>query len=171
MRTPAFTSSMWTYVVLTGAVIPVALVAVFLALGKPEVAGELGILLAVYAALMVLAAYTSATSQAPAAPVAMEVRALAPLGLEWIDTIPSAPSAPVAVRVTHVSGGCAMGYLPGNTWVVDRNGHLSRPLCNAAARALGLLLDDDPDLDGKRQVDCDCPLAEREVRFEVGKEV
>lgn len=62
MRARIIISSGWFYVALGAAAVPIALIIMFLAAGNTSVAWELAILLAVFAAVMILGAYTAVTS-------------------------------------------------------------------------------------------------------------
>ena len=59
MRARIIISSGWFYVALGAAAVPIALIIMFLAAGNTSVAWELAILLAVFAAVMILGAYTA----------------------------------------------------------------------------------------------------------------
>ena len=173
MRARIIISSGWFYVALGAAAVPIALIIMFLAAGNTSVAWELAILLAVFAAVMILGACTAVTSgelaPTPAAVAAGNTAWDATLGIEWIDEVPLAPLAPVTMRVLKVTGACAFGFMPGNEWVIDANGHLSRPLCAVAVKAFNSPRGG-PWNDGLPQnVACHCPLAGNEVVFALDK--
>lgn len=169
MRTRMVITSGWFYMALAAASLPIALIIMYLAAGNAPVAGVLAILLAIFAAVMILGAYTAVTAGtlvSTAAAVATGGVALeATPGIEWIDEVPLAPPVPVSMKVVKVTGSCALGFLPGDRWVIDANGRLSRPLCAAAVKAFSSLRSG-PWGDGlPREVTCHCPLAGREVVF------
>lgn len=165
MRTRMVLSSGWVYLALGAAGVPVALIIIYLAAGNPSVAGELAILLAVFAGVMALGAYTFATGAVARMPMATEAAEAAEAGIEWVDEVQLAPLAPVSMRVVKVTGACAFGFMPGNEWLIDANGHLSRPLCSAAVKALSSLRGGPWDAGLPQEFACDCPLAGREVVF------
>ncbi len=183
MKTQINPSFNWIPVMLAALAIPAAVAIAFLAMNKPEVAGQIGILPGVFSGIMALGAYTTLTaretvSQAVSQTVgqlatqpgklSVEAAAAAAIteGIEWVDTVPLVPKTPTRLRVTSVRGGCAHGFLPGNTWVLDSQGNLSRPICAAAAEAFRAMYQSS----GKEmpeEISCDCPLSNREVTFEV----
>ena len=163
MRARMVISSGWIYVALAAAAFPIALIIMYLAAGNPSVAAELAILLAIFAGVMILGTYTAVTAGA-AAHTAVATEA-AEAGIEWIDEVPLAPLAPVSMRVVKVTGACALGFMPGNEWVIDTHGHLSRPLCSAAVKAFSDLRGGPWEHGLPQNVPCHCPLAGREVVF------
>ncbi len=172
MKTHTNSSSDWALVMLAGVAIPAILAFAFLAINKPEVAGVLGVLLGVFAGIMALGAYTTMSAREPVEQdekLTVEAAAAAAIteGIEWVDTVPVAPKTLTRLRVADVRGACAHGYLPGNTWVVDSQGNLSRPICAAAAEAFKAMYQSS----GKEmpnEISCDCPLADNNrVVFEL----
>ena len=87
--------------------------------------------------------------------------------LELVDQIPSDPILPVTVGVAGVTGGCPLGFRPGQSWGIDADGHISRPLCRPAADALASLMPTLTRDDWEHGVPCRCPLGDREVVFAV----
>ena len=170
MRARMVISSGWMYLALAAAALPIALIVMYLAAGNPSVAGELAILLAIFAAVMGLGVYTAATAKAVVHKAAAVETGHAVAGMEWIDEVPLAPLAPISIKVLKVTGACALGFMPGNRWVIDANGHLSRPLCAAAVKAFSSI-GSGPWEDGlPQEVACHCPLAGREVVFAIDTE-
>lgn len=170
MRAKMVIFSGWVYVALAAAAVPIALIIIFLAAGNSSVAWELTILSAIFAAVMILGLYTSLTAKAETyASIAVETEA-AEAGIEWIDEVPVAPLVPVIMRVVKVTGACAFGFMPGNEWVIDTHGHLSRPLCAAAFKAFSDLPGSQLEDGLPRDVACKCPLAAREVVFAIDVE-
>ena len=86
--------------------------------------------------------------------------------LELVDILP-APLDPVIIRVVGAQGVCALGFRPGLTWAVDRQGQLSSPLCRPAVAALGELLQGQQSNGHALATACRCPLGDRSVEFEV----
>lgn len=172
MTTRVFLSSTWAYVMLGGVAVPAVVAIAFLTAHKPEVAGEIGVLTAIYAGLMALGTYTTVTAKAPdgaATDIAAEwaIPSLAIEGIEWIDAVPMAPPSPATLRVTKVTGACSHGFLPGNSWVVDSKGNLSRPICAAIASAFTSLYQVSSGKDMPQEISCRCPLGNGEVVFKV----
>ena len=176
MKARMVISSGWIYVALGAAVLPVALIIMFLAAGNAPVAGELAILLAIFAAVMALGTYTAVTSRSVArTPAAVETGYAAweaTLGIEWIDEVPPAVlmplapvSMPVSMTVVKVTGSCIFGFKPGDKWVIDANGHLSRPMCAVAVKAFSSLPGSPREAGLPQEAACSCPLAGREVVF------
>ena len=87
--------------------------------------------------------------------------------LELIDEVPSAPILPVTVGVAGATGGCPLGFRPGQTWAIDADGHISRPLYRPAVDALAALLPTLTQDDWEHGIPCRCPMADREVVFAV----
>ena len=87
--------------------------------------------------------------------------------LALVDEIPSAPILPVAVGVAGASGGCPLGFRPGQTWAIDADGHISRPLCRPAVDALATLLPTLTKETWEHGIPCRCPMGDREVVFAV----
>lgn len=87
--------------------------------------------------------------------------------LELVDEIPSAPILPVTVGVAGVTGGCPLGFRPGQSWTIDADGHISRPLCRPAVDALATLLPTLTQDDWEHGIPCRCLLRDREVVFAV----
>lgn len=87
--------------------------------------------------------------------------------LELVDELPPVPILPVTVGVAGATGGCPLGFRPGQTWRVDADGHISRPLCRPAVDALTSMLPTLTEEDWEHGVPCRCPLKDREVIFEV----
>ena len=80
-----------------------------------------------------------------------------------METMPVAPEHSTWLRVTSVHGTCAHGFAPGNTW---SQGNLSRLICAAAAEAFKDMYRSS----GKEMPDkisCECPLAVRNVEFDM----
>jgi len=87
--------------------------------------------------------------------------------LELVDEIASAPILPVTVGVAGATGGCPLGFRPGQSWAIDADGHISRPLCRPAVDALATLLPTLTGDDWEYGIPCRCPLEGREVVFAV----
>lgn len=87
--------------------------------------------------------------------------------LELMDDMPVGPILPVTVGVAGVTGGCALGFRPGQTWTIDADGHMSRPMCRPAVTALASFLPSLSADDWEHGVPCKCPLGNREVVFAV----
>ena len=85
--------------------------------------------------------------------------------LELMDEVPVAPIVPVTIGVAGATGGCPLGFRPGHSWVIDADGHISRPLCLPAVNALAPLLSSFSVDDWEHGVPCKCPLGNREVVF------
>ena len=88
--------------------------------------------------------------------------------LELVDELFTTPNGRATIGVIRSVGGvCSLGIKTGKTWNVDRDGHLSRPLCRPAvdsiSRALRVL--DEEELEAG--VLCRCPLGDRNVVFSV----
>lgn len=129
MKTHRDSFTDWALVMLAGILTPAIVAFVFIAINKVEVAGELGILLGVFAGTMALGAYTTFTSQETTGleategsieeegKLGLEAAAAAAIteGIEWVENMPVAPEHSTRLRVTNVHGACAHGFLPGNT--------------------------------------------------------
>ena len=87
--------------------------------------------------------------------------------LELVDEIASAPILPVTVSVAGATGGCPLGFRPGQAWGIDADGHISRPLCRPAVDALATMLPMLTEEDWEHGIPCRCPLGNREVVFAV----
>ena len=87
--------------------------------------------------------------------------------LKLVDEIASAPILPVTVGVAGATGGCPLGFRPGQRWGIDADGHISRPLCRPAVDALATLLPTLTKEDWEHGIPCRCPMADREVVFAV----
>ena len=87
--------------------------------------------------------------------------------LELVDEIASASILPVTVGVAGATGGCPLGFRPGQSWAIDADGHISRPLCRPAVDALASLLPTLTRDDWEHGIPCRCPMADREVVFAV----
>ena len=86
--------------------------------------------------------------------------------IQPISAVP-APLVPVSLWVTETRDPCLLGYRPGASWMVDQYGHLSRPLCRAAAAAVtSVLRASEPGMQEQRFT-CQCPLASRQVSVAV----
>ena len=87
--------------------------------------------------------------------------------LELVDEIASASILPVTVGVAGATGGCPLGFRPGQSWAIDADGHISRPLCRPAVDALATLLPTLSKEDWEHGIPCRCPIGDREVVFAV----
>ena len=87
--------------------------------------------------------------------------------LELIDEIPSSPILPVTVGVAGATGGCPLGFRPGQRWGIDADGQISRPLCRPAVDALESLIPTLTEDDWEHGIPCRCPMGDREVVFEI----
>lgn len=164
-------STNWVPVMLGGLAVAAVMAIAFLAMNKPEVAGEIGILLEVFTGIMALGAYTTITAREPGGQeekLSVEAAAAAAIAeaIEWTDSVPVTPGASTKLRVTNVHGACAHGYLPGNTWVVDSQGNLSRPICAAAANAFKAMYYA-TGMETPEEFACERPIGDRKVIFEL----
>ena len=87
--------------------------------------------------------------------------------LELVDEVPSVQILPVTVGVAGATGGCPLGFRPGQSWGIDADGHISRPLCRPAVDALSELLPTLTRDDWEHGIPCRCPMGDREVVFAV----
>ncbi len=166
-------SSDWVLVLLGGVVLPVIVVAGLLAAGRPEVAGVIGILAAIFLGMVTLATYTVHGFEAQvqrggttlAANVISDIESIAEL--ELLDTVGVGPPSPVTVEVTGATGDCARGFRPGDVWTIDIHGHTSRPICKPAVCALESIFQEWWKNDPEGEFRCRCPLPGRELVFNV----
>jgi hypothetical protein len=173
MKARIFSTSDWALLLAGGAVVPVVAVLALLAADKAEAAGIVGVLAGVFLAVVAPGIYLASTARGRPEWETMDLvatgTAAAPSGLEWVDTVPLAPLWPAAVQVATATGVCALGFRPGDTWVIDANGRLSRPLCRPMANALSSILQA-PWGEVEESVACVCPLADRQLVFSVAAE-
>ncbi len=166
-------SSDWVLVLLGGVVMPVMVVAGLLAAGRPEVAGVIGILAAIFLGMVTLATYTVHGFEAQgqrgvatlAANVIADIESIPEL--ELVDTVSVEPPSPVTVEVTAATGDCARGFMPGDIWTIDVHGHASSPLCKPAVCALESIFREWWKNDPEGEFQCRCPLPGRELVFNV----
>jgi uncharacterized repeat protein (TIGR04076 family) len=153
-----------------GAVVPVVAVVALLAADKPEAAGIIGALMGVYLVVVAPGIYLARTAKGRPEWETMDLvatgTAAAASGVEWGETVPLAPLWPVTVQVASAAGVCALGFRPGDTWVIDANGRISRPLCRPMTDALSSLLRA-PLGEVEQSMACVCPLPDRRLVFTV----
>lgn len=170
MRERLFSTSDWAFLLAGGAVVPVVAVAALLAADKAEAAGIVGVLVGVYLAVVAPGMYLARTARARPEWETMDLvptgTTLAASGVEWADTVPLAPLWPATIQVATAAGVCALGFRSGDTWVIDADGRISRPLCRPMTTALSSLLRA-PLGEVERSMACVCPLADRELVFTV----
>ena len=164
---------------MTGGTLPTILVVGLLASGAAVLWQTLVALLGIFLAVMALAIYTMARAGAGAAVEMGQSLAslrtdpdtrpdLVPESLDWM----RAPAlSPVTIAVLKAAGVCPLGYKPGQTWVIDGVGHISRPLCRPAVTALGRMFASDAWDEVGQEAPCICPFTDRQVIFEVGPEI
>lgn len=125
---------------------PGIVIAGLLAAGKPEAAGIIGILAGIFLTMVTLGTLTAhratpAMKEATEEVALPETTELAPEvitdiqsipGLDLVESVPVAPRSEVTLQVSKIDVRCAHGFLSGNTWVIDKKGNLSRPICAAA---------------------------------------
>ena len=87
-----------------------------------------------------------------------------------VGSLDSAPNEVLTAAITKVAGPCPLAWMPGNTWKIDAEGNLSRPMCGPGATALSELLKMSEGDAIDRSACCDCPTAGREVTFTVREE-
>ena len=171
MKTWISSSSDWAVVMLVGIAVPAATAVGFLAAGNEEAAGMIGILAGIFLGIVALATHLAhrVTEQQTGATMGLAPGVISAIesipGLELLDELLVAPPSQVTVAVAGVTGVCARGFRLGDTWGIDSYGHLSRPLCLPAARAISTLLEEWPEGQMECDVPCRCPLAERELVF------
>jgi len=173
MKQLKFASSDWALVLLGGVVLPVMVVAGLLAAGRPEVAGVIGILAAIFLGIVSLGAFTvhgfgaqvERGATALAANVISDIESIP--GLELVDRVSVEPPSPVTVEVMGTTGDCVRGFMPGDIWTIDIHGHASRPICKPAACALESIFQEWWKNDPEGEFQCRCPLAGRELVFNV----
>jgi len=64
-------------------------------------------------------------------------------------------------------GIAALGFRPGKTWSVERDGHLLHPLCRPAVEAISKALWEFDEEDMEAGISCRCPLGDRNMVFSV----
>ena len=89
--------------------------------------------------------------------------------VEMVGFLDDAPNEVVAASITKVFGPCPLGLMPGNTWKIGPDGHLSHPMCRPGATALSALFRMSEGDAMNRSACCDCLHAGREVTFTVRK--
>ena len=88
-------------------------------------------------------------------------------GVEMVEALVDAPRESVTAEITKVFGPCPLGMMPGNTWRIDADGTLSRPMCRPRATALSALFGMSDGDAMNRSTACECQYANREVTFTV----
>jgi uncharacterized repeat protein (TIGR04076 family) len=69
--------------------------------------------------------------------------------------------------VRSVDGVCPLGFRPGKTWSVERDGHMSHPLCRPAVEAISQALWEFNEEAMEAGISCRCPLGDRNMVFSV----
>lgn len=118
-----------------------------------------------------LIAYTVLWAGVTEAKAAAPVRAAAvpeEPALELLDSIPIAGAAATIIVAGEV-GVCPLGFHRGQTWRIDDDGRLSRPLCRPAVTALAPALEAAGRGASGAQVSCHCPLGQ-DLIFTVGSQ-
>lgn len=90
-----------------------------------------------------------------------------PGAVEMVEVLADAPREAVTAAITKVFGPCPLGMMPGNTWRIDSEGNLSRPMCRPGATALSALFEMSKGDAMDRSTTCECLYAGREVTFTV----
>lgn len=87
--------------------------------------------------------------------------------VEMVEILADVPREPVTATITRVIGPCPLGMMPGNTWRIDSDGKLSRPMCRSGATALSALFEMSKGDAMDRSTACECQYAGRKVTFTV----
>jgi len=151
---------------------PGIFIAALLLAARPEAAGIVGILTAIFFVPVALGALTArlpvatATGETElAAEVIADIESIPEL--ELVESVPVAPESEVTLEARMVSGDCVHGYLNGDSWVIDGEGNLSRPICAAAAEGFKALYQASSGEGMPTEISCRCPLADRKVMFKL----
>jgi len=88
--------------------------------------------------------------------------------LELMDELFTPPLGEATIGVVRsVDGVCPLGFRPGKTWSVERDGHLLHPLCRPAVEAISKALLEFDEEDIEAGISCRCPLGDRNMVFSV----
>lgn len=87
--------------------------------------------------------------------------------VEMVEALVDGPREAVTAEITKVFGPCPLGMMPGNSWRIDADGNLSRPMCRPGATALSTLFETSKGDAMGRSTACECLYANREVTFTV----
>ena len=165
----------WVFAAAVGGALPVILVVGLLASGAAVLWQTLVALLGIFLAVMAMAVYTSARAGARSAvetesslaSLKAEPGARPDLIPEPVDWMPPPAFWPVTIAAIRATGACPLGYKPGQTWVIDDDGHISRPLCRPAVAVLSQMFASGSWEEPGQEAPCTCPFIDRQVVFAV----
>jgi uncharacterized repeat protein (TIGR04076 family) len=161
MTTQRGVFSGWEPVTLLGPLPGLAAVAALVLVSGIPTVTVLGVALIAYGVLW--AGVTEAKAAAPGRATAVPEEP----ALELLDSI-SVAGVAATIMVAREVGVCPLGFRQGQTWHVDDEGNLSRPLCRPAVTVLASALEAAGRGASGAQVSCRCPLKQGEVVFAIG---
>ena len=170
----------WVFAAALGGAIPVILVVSLLASQATVLWQTLVALLGIFLAVMALAVYTmnragagsaveteNSLASLTAEPERADPDSRPDLMPELLDWMPRPAFWPATVAALRATGDCPHDYKPGQTWIIDDDGHISRPLCRPAVAVLSQMFASGSREEPGQEAPCACPFADRQVVFAI----
>ena len=85
--------------------------------------------------------------------------------LELVDELNRPVPGSAKIGIIRALGTCPLGFDSNKMWNVDKDGHLSRPLCRPAVTSISNALRTLDEEELEAGVVCHCPIGDRNVGF------